>query len=142
MSYCIKRPATAFAAPKARKGNRSPSYLSWLRTLPCCVCGSSGDVVAHHVRLERCPSGFRSYGMLGKRVPDFQCVPLRSDLHDGYAFSLHAGNEADWWRKKEINPMDMAEMLADRWEAGTRSIEDAHEAMTNLRNASGKVGKR
>ena len=29
---------------------RSPSYLAWVRTLPCCVCGCTGGNEAHHIK--------------------------------------------------------------------------------------------
>lgn len=52
----LKRTPMRRTSPKRRQATaanderfRSPEYLAWVRTLPCCVCGAVGGVAAHHV---------------------------------------------------------------------------------------------
>ena len=130
MGSRIAIPGTAFnRSADAHSSDRSQAYLKWLRSLPCLVCGAQNNIVAHHVRLERAAGGgLKSDNMLGKRVPDWQCVPLRDDLHDGFPFSLHTGNEAEWWQRKNIDPLKAARALSGYWLEGGRDAAAAYRA--------------
>ena len=113
----VQRPDTAFAGPTvATDPDKCPAYLAWLHDLPSVVSEGS-PVQAHHVRLRRAPDGdLASIGQLGKRVSDFQCVPLTAQEHE----ELHRGNEADWWRRIGLDPLLMAGVLAGYWQSGGR----------------------
>jgi hypothetical protein len=50
---------------------RSPAYLKWVRSQPCCVSGSVESVEAHHLE----------QGGTGMKGSDFSCIPLDSTLH-------------------------------------------------------------
>jgi len=51
---------------------RALRYLEWIRTLPCCVCGLSGQSEAHHEPPK---------GMGGGHSGDFDAVPLCVECH-------------------------------------------------------------
>lgn len=53
------------------KTYRSEKYLKFVRSLPCCVSGSSLDVQTHHL--------FKSGTAL--KGDDLSCIPIRADLH-------------------------------------------------------------
>lgn len=130
----ILRPATAFQSHgDTYDPDSSPTYLTWVRKLPCAVCGEVSDVIAHHVRLERSASGvLRGVGKLGDRVSDFQTIPLRSDLHLGFPYSLHSGKEADWWKKKGIDPLMVCGVLNAVYHAG-KDVQLAAELLSAMR---------
>jgi len=73
------------------KTPRSPKYLAWIRTQPCCAtdCPPSDycQIVAHHVR-----SG--NGGGIGMKVSDYRTIPLRADIHN----ELHGYcSEKQWY---------------------------------------------
>jgi hypothetical protein len=65
---------------KRRKGKRrelawrSPKYLAWVRTLPCCVCGGLAEA-AHHL------IGVGGQGGMGTKAPDSHAMPVCSTCH-------------------------------------------------------------
>lgn len=58
---------------------RSPRYLSWIRTLPCAICGRWPTEAAH--------TGSRG---LGQKAPDFSAIPLCPQCHRLDRASYHA----------------------------------------------------
>ena len=50
---------------------RNPRYLAWIRTMPCCVCGSTRGIEASHTG----PRG------LSQKSSDFSAIPLCSQHH-------------------------------------------------------------
>lgn len=60
--------------PKPKKPTRSTSHLDHVRSLPCCVSGSTQQVVAHHVE----------NGGMGRKCSDLLTVPLTDELHAYY----------------------------------------------------------
>ncbi|MGM0783876.1 MAG: DUF968 domain-containing protein [Pseudomonadota bacterium] len=48
---------------------RSPEYLAWVRSLPCCVCGTTTGVAAHHM------IGLWQLGGMGLKAPDSFAMP-------------------------------------------------------------------
>ena len=118
MSHAILRPPTAFAAKPEPKGDRDPRYLAWLRQQPCLTTSAYGrEVEAHHVRLARAAGGgFIGAGKLGKRVCDYQCVPLHAREH----ISLHTGSERQWWEDRQIDPLTAAAVFVELYDQGVR----------------------
>lgn len=53
------------------KPQRSPRYLAWIRTQPCCVCGSKKFIEASHTG----PHG------IGQKSPDSSAIPLCAKHH-------------------------------------------------------------
>lgn len=131
----VRRPLTAFSTAPPKNQERSKAYLDWIRTLNCCVSGSPFDVIAHHVRLERIgEDDFKSTQRMGKRPSDFQCVPLRTDLHEGYDYSLHkTTSETAWWKAKHLDPLEMALELEMMFGRGFRTSEQANIAIKKMR---------
>ena len=51
-----------------------PAYLTWIASLPCCVCGNTdGTVIYHHVEA----------GGMGSKCSDRLTVPLCHNHHTG-----------------------------------------------------------
>lgn len=124
----IIRPEGAFPGGSKKRAEaepeRNPRYLAWLRELPCIIT-SRAPVHAHHVRLRRGPGGgLYGFGQSGKRVPDWQCVPLCPHKHD----ELHAANEADFWKAHGLDPLCIAGALSGYWRFGGRDPVAAHRA--------------
>lgn len=87
---------------------RSPLHLKRLRTLPCCIPGCRGwPFDAHHLtHVQPKARGLRS--------GDQYTTPLCRWTHHtaGSPAGVHAtGNEAEWWRKKNIDPVALAAKL-------------------------------
>jgi hypothetical protein len=61
------------------KPQRSPRYLAWIRTQPCCVCGSKKFVEASHTG----PHG------IGQKSPDSSAIPLCAKHHRTGTDSYH-----------------------------------------------------
>ena len=53
------------------KPARNPRYLAWIRTQPCCVCGSTRRIEASHTG----PHG------IGQKSPDSSAIPLCAKHH-------------------------------------------------------------
>jgi hypothetical protein len=61
------------------KPQRNPRYLAWIRTQPCCVCGSRKAIEASHTG----PHG------IGQKSPDTSAIPLCAKHHRTAADSYH-----------------------------------------------------
>ena len=61
------------------KPQRNPRYLAWIRTQPCCVCGSKKAIEASHTG----PHG------LGQKSPDSSAIPLCAKHHRNGNDSYH-----------------------------------------------------
>ena len=61
------------------KPQRSRPYLAWIRTQPCCVCGSRRNIEASHTG----PHG------LGQKSPDSSVIPLCQRHHRTGKDSYH-----------------------------------------------------
>ncbi len=89
---------------------RDKLHLKFIASQPCLVCDRK-PCHAHHIR-------FAQPRAMGMKVGDEWAVPLCFTHHR----LLHeAGNEADWWKKHRLNPLQSAERL---WRA-SRGLEVA-----------------
>ena len=53
-------------------------YTDWVRTLPCCVSGTTGDTIdPHHIKGYNWLTG----GAKAAKGTDLFCMPLRHDIH-------------------------------------------------------------
>lgn len=80
------------------------SHLDFIRSLPCCVCGNNIETEAAHIRMS---DGSIAKPMTGNstKPDDYYTVPLCSAHHR----AQHAhGNERDWWKLMEIDPVKTA----------------------------------
>lgn len=74
-------------------------HMLRVKELPCSVCGQPGPSDAHHILEGRTP---------GRKSPNFLCIPLCKDCHQGGANGIH-GQRRMWnvMKKTEL------ECLAD-----------------------------
>ena len=111
MAFRIERPATAFSSAPA-KGARRPrrfhqEHLRFIRTLPCCVCGTRKFVEAAHVRMASAIHGKRETG-IGEKPSDEWSVPLCARHHQEDQEAQHRIGEAAFWSKHGIDPFALA----------------------------------
>lgn len=80
-----------------------PGYLAFLRTKPCCVCGSHANVEAAHIRI----------GLTGmaRKPDDAKATPLCAWHHRESPQAQHNMGEADFWERHDLNPFAIAEKL-------------------------------
>jgi hypothetical protein len=87
---------------------RDKTHLKFVSSQPCLVCGRS-PADAHHLR-------FTQPRAMGRKVSDEFTVPLcRTHHRDNHRF----GDEAAWWNRATINPVEVARKL---WTT-TRAID-------------------
>ncbi|MFG1417223.1 hypothetical protein V5F38_05340 [Xanthobacter sp. V0B-10] len=125
----IVRPATAFSAAPA-KGKRRPrqlhqQHLKFIRSLPCCVCGSHSFVEAAHIRMGSAVHGKRETGG-GERPSDEWALPLCRHHHQDAPDAQHRIGEEAFWALHGIDPFMLALAL---WCA--TGDEDRAEAIIN-----------
>src|SRR5450631_2674770 len=96
---------------------RDPAHLEFVSSQPCLLCGRRPSD-AHHLR-------FAQPRALGRRVSDEFAVPLCRTHHR----VLHnRGDEAEWWKSVNLDPVVVAAVGADTPERGSRPSEDRHNA--------------
>jgi hypothetical protein len=79
---------------------RDKPHLKCIASKPCLICDRT-PCQAHHIR-------FAQPRAMGMKVGDEWTVPLCATHHQ----LLHdAGNEADWWKTEDIDPLAIAERL-------------------------------
>lgn len=83
---------------------RSPKYLAWVRTLPCCVCNATGGVAAHHL------TGMYNASGMGLKAPDSLAMPA-CDPHNGGWNNCHARIHAEK-ALRDQQPVWIAQTLA------------------------------
>ena len=87
------------ALPEPRRF-RDKTHVKFVAKQPCLICGRSPSD-AHHLR-------FAQHRALGRKVSDEFVVPLCRGHHR----EVHrSGDEASWWSKTGINPLDAARAL-------------------------------
>jgi hypothetical protein len=83
-----------------------PSYLAWLRKLPCCACGRQPSEAAHlrmgNLAIDKRPTG------MGEKPSDFWATPLCSWCHRDDPQSQHNIGEKDFWVRLGIDPFALA----------------------------------
>lgn len=119
---------TAFVQSHGRKRPRlhKEDHLSFVRQLPCLVCGVNAPNEAAHVRYGSLRHGKRSTG-LGEKPSDQWAVPLCAKDHREGPDAQHLSNEEHWWKLRGIDPLVVAALLyanSGDVEAGTMIIRD------------------
>jgi len=79
-----------------RNLGKSKAYISLIHTLPCCISGMYG-VSSHHIR--------HNTGM-GMKSPDWHCIALHYDYHQGVKGIHTLGTRA--WEKIYGSQLDHA----------------------------------
>ena len=121
----LNRPETRSKERKPDRWIRDKDHLSFIRSLPCCVCGRA-PCDAAHVR-----NG--TDGAMGRKPSDKWTVPLcRAQLSmqgdighytEGCHAKQHRWGEEEFW---EADPLPLAEHLwriSGDMEAGMRAVE-------------------
>jgi len=67
---------------------RSEAYLAFVRTLPCCVCGATTGIAAHHM------IGMWQLGGTGLKAPDAFVMPACDPIY-GHTRDCHQQIHAD-----------------------------------------------
>jgi len=75
------------------KPPRNPRYLAWIRTQPCCICGSPKTVEASHTG----PHG------IGQKSPDSSAIPLCARHHRTGYDSYHRLGPRRFSEKHNLN---------------------------------------
>lgn len=109
-AYRFVRPDTAFTGgPKKTRRTRDlqRGHLKFIRSLPCCVCGSRKQVEAAHVRMPSAEHGKPETGK-GARPDDQWTVPLCRGHHQDLPDAQHRMGEAAFWGRHGTNPVVLA----------------------------------
>lgn len=78
---------------------RSEKYLKFVRSLPCCACGTNLEVEAHHTET----------GGMALRGSDGFCIPLCAPCHRAH----DAEGKVSFYKNRGL----------DRWELVARTLE-------------------
>ena len=89
---------------------KSPTYLAWVRTLPCLVCKDSTATEAAHIRYGD-PQAFKRPTGMGEKPDDRWAIPLCSRHHR----EQHSGSERKFWQDNDIDPVKTALALWVKW---------------------------
>lgn len=99
---------------RAPNPKRNAGHLSYIRTLPCCVCGKRAPSEAAHIRAG-------TDGGMGVKPSDRFTVPLCPADHR----DQHQRGESAFWSGCGIDPTGLAEHLWTKsgdHSAGTRAV--------------------
>lgn len=112
MSHRIAPPSSALTRDyrRPRESLKRPTYLEWIRSLPCAISGRR-PVEAAHLSTASIFYGHPGRAK-GTKAADFWALPLAPDLHR----EQHAGNEIDFWRDHGTDPHLLAVVLRMLWE--------------------------
>ena len=112
------------------KPGRNPTYLAWIRTHPCVVCGASRGIEASHTG---------SHG-LGQKSPDSSAIPLCARHHRTGNDSYHKLGPRKF---SQVHGLDVPEIVRRlsrkpiiRVEAGmfVGYIDDEHYLLGSIGN--------
>lgn len=95
----LRRTKFKRSRPKPNPAGSDPAHLAWIREQPCCVCGTTRDVQAHHSTVGR---------GLSRKTSDRETMPLC--MVDHMRFHHGRGFFADWtkamrtvWQKMQVS---------------------------------------
>lgn len=123
MAFRVAKQDTQYF-PKA-KPKKSPSYLDFIRGLPCAVSGGREVQAAH---LSYAAPRYGHYGRgKGSKAPDRWALPLSAAEHT----RQHSMNEEDYWRSVGINPHVLALTIFGLWSDMADDAEPFAAAIIN-----------
>jgi hypothetical protein len=111
------------ALRKKRPRAEKQDHLTFIRSLPCCLCVSTSTIEAAHIRMASAKYAKQEAG-IGQKPDDSWTVPLCARHHR----SQHEGNERAFWLMHEKDPFILALIL---W----KHSGDYDAAVTALKNA-------
>lgn len=117
---------------------RDPQHLTFIRSLPCVICGSVDDQIhAAHIRAAAIRYGKRQTGM-GEKPDDRWTLPLCAAHHVFGRDAVHKdGDEVRWFHEHGINPFVTALALF-----GATGKEDEARTIIQLASLSDPRGQR
>lgn len=114
MTRPARIPRNVTVAKRQPDPKRSASHLSFIRGLPCCVCGKAPRSEAAHIRAG-------TDGGMATKPSDKFTVPLCTDCHR----RQHATGELAFWSGYATDPTGLAEHLwkkSGNQAAGERAV--------------------
>ena len=102
---------------------RDPSYLRFVRSQPCCVCGSYRRIEAAHTG----PRG------LGQKSSDDSCIPLCWIHHRAGRDSYHNLGRVRFVEVHQIDIPDVIQQLSTLRQRSRRYAIDQMEMITDRR---------
>lgn len=86
-------------------------HLAFVRSLPCCVCRSTRNVEAAHIRMA-CPARGKEPTGMQEKPDDRWTTPLCNYHHQSGILAQHkVGEQEFWFEIHGRNPFDIAERL-------------------------------
>src|SRR5258708_21398465 len=99
------------------------AHLAYVRAQPCCVCGSTRDVEAAHLKLRLPEIGKEMPGMQQKADDRFT-TPLCHYHHQGGILAQHrVGEQRFWFEIHGRNPFEIAARLWVESGGAARALE-------------------
>jgi len=78
-------------------------HLRFVRSLPCCACGTRANIQAAHIRMASPIHGKRDTG-IAQKADDRWTLPLCAKDHE----DQHRGSEIEFWNRYGIDPFGLA----------------------------------
>jgi hypothetical protein len=121
-----------------------PGFLKFTRTLPCCVCGTTGMSQAAHIRmgnvsLKKLPAGMR------EKPDDIWSVPLcgpRLGIYPaviGCHAEQHSGAERDYWERSGMDPFVIAAWNYARYRSSKPAVAAGEPAKARPRKPKFRI---
>jgi hypothetical protein len=90
---------------------RDELHLKFVRAKPCCVCGSTRNVEAAHLKLRK-PEIGKDYPGMSEKADDRFVTPLCHYHHQSGVLAQHKiGEKAFWFEVHGRDPFEIAERL-------------------------------
>lgn len=113
----IPLPTRKAKAQKRASRWRSPAHNAWVRGFACCVCGSTTNIAAAHVRIG-------SGAGMAQKPDDWRTVPLCDGPHSNNLGQLgchnrqHITGERTFWKGRDVE-----QLIADLIKASPKKRE-------------------
>ncbi len=101
-----KPPVKAKRAGTRRGPARDPKYRAFVRTLACCVCGTSRGVEAAHTGED---------GGMRMKASDYSCIPLCPACHRTGTYAYHRLGREGFERRWRGRCAEIAAALVTEW---------------------------
>jgi hypothetical protein len=113
----IRRKPFLYPRRKRRRGpERSPAYLTWIRTLGCVVCGRGAR---EFTRIDAAHTTVLGPRGLGQKSSDFSAIPLCSWDHLAGPDSYHRLGEQRFAERHGINLQKLVSDLNESYRNST-----------------------
>lgn len=109
---------------------KDDKHLRFIRTLPCCVCGSRYQIEAAHLRQSSAAHGKLEPGIAAK-PDDKWTTPLCNGHHQSHPDAQHRIGEEAFWEMHGIDPFALCLALYE-------ASGDSERAEQIIRNARGR----